>query len=447
MHDPFLHKVRETSAQAKTIGREAAIKHVMSLAGVSEDVANGFYDDVRRELGGEKFVVVNVFPEDVERFLSTGKLPQVYSERRKQIERAAGATTPITFAVLSKARKGNPDVAPCSIVLAGTENESVVVSGDAARIRSTSRLDYTANPSDVLYDWSDADDALASAAILALGPHEISGGLPQAMSHLKDEYRVYGPCHVLLTATLTPKNIRSIVVSDDEMAKKVRGWLNSVGRLVPVEVDATKVYLRMPFLEREEKDTPPEMDYQPMWLGIGDKVAMKPMASNPQLVGRVIDVANGKVSVQWSAGDRMIFGLQEALARLMPAPDEYDPTHGIESYSVSGMTKEASSKLVSLGVDPVDLYSVVFTMTPPLGSKPEEKMFVESMNGLGIDGEFVDGFAENEDLVYVPKRWFEANLPFGNRLVIDAAGGKPNIVVGAAPEYVLMPEFTDVFVE
>jgi hypothetical protein len=131
----------------------------------------------------------------------------------------------------------------------------------------------------------------------------------------------------------------------------------------------------------------------------------------------------------------------------MPAPDEYDTGETIEAYSLSGMTKEASSRLLSLGVDPVDLYSVVFTMTPPRGSKIEEASLSSAMENLGLDGEFVDGFAENEDAVYIPKRWFEASLPFGNRLIVDAAEGKPNIVVGAAPEYVLIPEFTDVFVE
>jgi len=447
MHDSFLHNVREKSEAAKKFGKAVAIRHVKSLASVDDSVAEAFYEDVKKELGAKKIVALNLFPEDVLEFVSTGKLTQTYSERRLQIEKAAGTNGPVVFAVLSKALKGNTEVGPCSIILGGVENEAVVVSGDAGRLRNASRLDYAPNPSDVLYDWADADDAMASSAILALGPHEMSGGLYQAMEHIRDDMKVYGPCHVMLAGKITPQNIKSIVVPDEKLASEVKARLDAIKRLAPIEIDASKIYMRMPFLEREEKDVPQlERDYQPVWVSVGEKVALKPMASNPMALGRVIDVANGKVSVEWSAGDRTIFGLQEALARLMPAPDE-EPMDDVKSYSVPGMTKEASSKLISLGVDPVDLYSVVFTMTPPRGSNVEEKNLTEAMSNLGVDGEFVDGFAENEDSVYVPKRWFEANLPFGNRLIVDASNGKPKIAVGIAPEYVLLPEFTDVFAE
>lgn len=447
MHDAFLHKVRESSSVAKDFGRSAAILHVCSLANVDEEVAGGFYEGVKKELGKNKVVAMNLHPEALIEFISTGKLVQVRSDRREQIERAAGATGPVTFAFLSKTRKGNMDQAPCSVVLSGIENEAVVVSGDSGRLRNPSRLDYAPNPSEVLYDWEHADEAMASSAILALGPHELSGGLSQAMEHIRDDYKIYGPCHVMLTGKISPENIKSIVVPDEKMVSEVRAALNAVKRLLPVEADGSRVFLRMPYLEREEKDSPPERDYEPMWISIGEEVALKPTASNPRALGKIIDIANGKVSVQWDDGDRTIFDLQEALVRLMPAPEGFEMPKGAEVYSLAGLAKEHASMLFSLGMDAVDLHSTVFANTPPIGSNVQEDAFKKAMEDLGVDGEFVDGFAEGEDAIYAPKRWFEASLPYGNRLVIDAFGGKPKIMAGSVPEYILLPAFTDVPIE
>lgn len=447
MHDAFLHKIRDNCKVAKDFGRHAAIRHVCSMARVGEDVATDFYEAVKKELGGKKVIALNLHPEDLLEFISTGRLPQVYSDRRKQIERAAGATEPVVFAFLSKTRKGNMDLAPCSVILAGVEEGAVVVSGDSGRLRNPTRADYAANPSEVLYDWDGADDAMASSAIMALGPHEISGGLSQAMEHIRDEQKIYGPCHVMLTGSVSPANIKAVVVPNEKLVSEIRAELSNMKRLLPVEVDGSRVYLRMPYLEREEKDSPPERDYAPVWISAGDDVALKPTASNPQASGRVIDVADGRVSVQWEGGDRTIFDLQEALVRLMPAPEAFQMPEASQVYSLSGMEKEDVSRLFSLGMDPVDLHSVVFANTPPRGSEVQENSFKKAMEDLGVEGEFVDGFAEGEDLTYEPKRWFEAGLPYGNRLVIDASGGKPRILAGQVPEYVLLHEFTDVPIE
>ena len=450
MHDPLLHKVRGKSVQASDYGRESAVRHVCSLANVSEDVADDFYEKVKDEMSRSKHIAVNLEPEALAEFLQTSRFPQVFSDRRKQIERAVGASSPVTFAFLSKTKRGNTRLAPCSVVLSGVEEHAVVVAGDAGRLRNPARGDYVADPSYVLYDWEHASDAMASASILALGPHELSGGLSQAMAHILDDTKVFGPCHALVLGSVSPQNIKSILVPDDETADEVRKLLVSIKRLAPVEADSSKVIVRMPFLERESReneDTHEEWDYQPMWIRVGDKVATKPMASNPQLLGRVIQIANGKPVVQWTNGDRSIFDLQEALMRLMPAPEASPMPDDAETYSLPGMDKGEVGLLLSSGVDPVNLYSVASTYAAPKTATVNESKFVEAMSDVGVDGEFVDGFAEDEDMVYVPWRWFEANLPFGNRLVVDLEGSSPKIGVGAVPEYVLLPQFTDVPIE
>ena len=446
MHDPLLHKVKASVQQAKEFGKKSAIEHVSKLARVPEDVAESFYETVKDSMR-DKYLSVNMQPDDLLDFLQTGKLPQVYSERRKQIEKAIGASPPVTFAFLSKSRKGNIDLAPCSLLLAGVEDSVVVVSGDSAKLRNPVRRDYAPDPSKVLYDWDSAADAMAASACMALGPHELSGGLPQALSQIKDETKVFGPCHVLVTKKLSPSNVRAVIVPNEKVANEIRMTISKVKRILPVEADGTRVYLRQPYLERErdEKDSPPRRDYEPLWILEGDEVAFKPTASSPQSIGKVVGVKEGRVSVQWADGDRTIFDLQEALARLMPAPHEFEMPDDATVYSLGGVDEDSVKLLLSSGIDPVDLHAVAHTFSSP--GEVEEKAFREAMADLGVGGEFVDGFAEDEDSVYVPSRWFEANLPFGNRLVIDLKGGRPKIAAGKAPEYVLLPEFTDVPIE
>ena len=164
----------------------------------------------------------------------------------------------------------------------------------------------------------------------------------------------------------------------------------------------------------------------------------------------ILDASGGKVAVEWKNGDRTVFDLAEALARLMPAPKLRPMVTGDVTYSLPGIDEESALMLDSMGHDPVSLFSLASTLVPPShGVKWSESEFIKAMVTLGIKGKFVDGFAKEEegDLAFIPKRWFEASLPYGERLVIDTVPGAIEIVAGRARDYMYLPEFTEVAVE
>jgi hypothetical protein len=187
----------------------------------------------------------------------------------------------------------------------------------------------------------------------------------------------------------------------------------------------------------------------PLFFSVGDAVAFKPSPTNPSSRGIVVNMADGKVTVEWEDANRTVFDVSEALARLMPAPQFPVASTGDVHYSLPGMTEDSIARLGALGFDPVDIYSAASVLVPPSDDVGlDEDALSGAMNALGIDGSFVDGFSLGPSgMAFEPSRWFEAPLPYETRFVVDISPGKVSVVVGEAPEHILMPEFTEVPVE
>jgi hypothetical protein len=449
----FVSRVRESSAKAKDAGRAEAVAHARKVGGLAEEAAASLYASVKEAFSKKTRIVLNVPPEDVSSFLSGGKLNQTYSERRAQVERAVGCfgLSPI-FALLTDKLEGNRSVAACSMILEGVSDRVVLVNGDAGRLRNPSRQDYKADPAEVLYSFEHKDDCRAAAAILALGPHELAGGPPQAVAEVLDDDKDYGVCHVLLFGGLSPSNVSKVVVPDEEALGCVRACLDKANRLVPVESSSRRVKVRNPGLERErfEPDAPFAQSPAMLHFAVGDRVACKPMASAPVALGTVLDMSDGRVVVQWDTMDRTVFDLVEALARLMDAPRMPQPKAGEVVYSLPGMGADTIALLASLGVDPVNLYAVASTRVPAREGEGMDEDFAKAMAAIDVPGKVVRGFAPAGDdsvLAFVPRKWFEARLPYGNRLVVDLTTKGPRIEAGEAPDYLLRPQYTDVPLE
>lgn len=441
----FLSKVRDNSSRASSSGKEDALLHVRSIRGEDESFAEALYSKAKEALGDLR-IVVNAVPKDVEAFLKGSPLRNTDSAEFAQARRALGIEETPLVGLLTSKPEGNRSAGEWSLVLSDVGDEAVLLSGDMGRVRNPTRGDFKPDPSDVLYSWEQATSCKASASIMALGSHELSGSIEEAIARLTDEDVDYGPCHVLLMGSVTPEKVSKLVVPDMEALREARSILDGVGRLLPVHVSTRTVRLRAPEWQHEEEDTPPRRNPSPLYLSEGDSVVLKPLASNGNASGVVTGVSGGKVTVEWQNGQRVAYDLFEALARLMPAPRSIPPVLGDVSYSLPGMTRKAFSILSALDIDPVDIYSVASTYTVPCEEVPvDEDRMTGVMRSMGIHGKFVDGFVPGEhNVAFVPHRWYEASLPYGNRLVIDLSSPRPKVVAGDAQDYLILPEFTQV---
>lgn len=446
----FLSRVKEGTNRAVVKGKEDAIRHVSKVSGMAPEKAERIYEAIQGRTPLR--VVVNATLEDARFFLKGDGLRQPCSDKTRQIESAMGCSglDPV-YGLLTDKEEGNRVLGDVSIVLGDVSESVVLVNGDAGRIRNPSRLDFRENPGDVLYSWEKAKECRASAALLAMEAHELASAPDMIVAELFDHGKEYGPCQALVFGGISPSDVSKIVVADQESLDSLRGLMGELRRLVPAEVSKRSVRIRAPLWQHEEVDSPTRARKpQALFFNVGDEVACKPTPSNPRATGIVLDASGGKVAIEWKNGERTVFDLAEALARLMPAPKLRPLLTGDVVYSLPGVDEDSAMLLDSMGYDPVSVFSLASTLVPPtLGVKWSESEFVKAMRTLGVNGKFVDGFAKEEegDVAFVPKRWFEASLPYGERLVIDTVPRSIKIVAGRAQDYMYMPEFTEVAVE
>lgn len=452
-YDEYINKIKENSQKSKNLLREQAIKHVANVSGSSEKDAECFFDGIKKIISEQKNnIIINSSLEDVLYFISHKKLPQNYSHRRIQIENALECRkmSPI-IALLSNKEIGDRKLGCCSIILSGLQNRSIIVNGDVGRVRNPSRKDFCENPIDILLSWENADYAMASSSIMSLGIRELSGGISNAISEILDEEKEFGPCNVLIFGGIRLEDISKIIVTDDISRNSIESAIEKIDRLIPIEISTKNPIIYRPFLDSEEKDSV-ENNIQPkmLYFSLGDRVSFKPSQENFVLFGNIIDMSNGTICVQWDDNNRTIFDMIEALSRLMPAPEEYNTVISQRIYSLPGMDEDTVSLLSYFGIDPVNLYSLISTfLLPNMKSRLEEKEIINALRKIGIDGKFVNGFSiKNEHgIAYSKNRWFEAKLPYGNKLIIEFIAGKTIILAGKTNKYVLLPEFTDVSIE
>jgi hypothetical protein len=446
----FISKVKNGTNNAVVKGREDAIRHVSKVSGMAPEKAEVIYNTVQGHVPLK--VVVNASLEDTISFLCGSGLNQPCSDKTRQIESAMGCSglDPV-YGLLTDKDEGNRVLGNVSIILGDVSENVVLVNGDAGRVRNQSRKDFRENPGDVLYSWEKAKECRASAALQAMEAHELSSAPEAIVAEMFDHGKEYGPCQALVFGGLSPTDVSKIVVADQESLDSLRAAMYDIKRLVPAEVSKRSVRIRAPMWQHEEVDSPTRVSKpQALFFSVGDEVACKPTPTNPRTTGIVLDASGGRVAIEWKNGDRTVFDLAEALARLMPAPKLRPLVTGDVVYSLPGVDEKSAMMLDSMGYDPVSVYSLASTLVPPSkGIKWSEQEFSKSMQTLGVKGKFVDGFAKEEkgDLAFVPKRWFEASLPYGERLVIDTAPGAIKIVAGRAKDYMYLPEFTEVAVE
>lgn len=447
----FVKKVAASSVLARNYGQSAACAYYARVMSATKPEAEAFYDAVKGALADNK-IVLNMSGVALSEFLAAGRFSpdhsrsdedrkfNNHSHKRSQAEKAMGCNglSPV-YASLTKGTEGDRQYGDCSVVLSGLGGEAVLVSGDTARLRNPSSPDYVPDASLVLYSMDDAADCRAAAAILALPESVLLAGPLAALDAIGSAGNEYGVCEAMLFGDVSASAISQITVESEASACGFRTRLASMGKLCPVVVSSRPITIYGRSADPE--GAPPRLSVPQKHFSMGDRVAMKPTASNPAVLGTIMDVSNGLVSVQWDDSQRAVYDMTEALMRVMSAPEPAKRVDGMVSYSLPGMDDATVIALSLLGIDPVTLYSMASHAKP---ASPEagwwQEPLLKSLAGMGINAYVAKGFAKNsgpDTLAFVPHKWLEARLPGGARLVMDVGDSGITIRAGDPEDYIL----------
>jgi hypothetical protein len=360
--------------------------------------------------------------------------------KRKQAEAVLGCDglSPIYASVTSKV-EGDRGYGNCSLVLKGIGERTAMVGGDILRVRNPARADYVSDPSLVLYSYEDMADCRAAAAMLAIPEAILLAGPDAVMKEVSSPDKDYGTCQSLVFGGIVASDVARIVTDSKSAANDIRAALRAAGRLLPVAVSESPITVYGGTREPED-EAPSRPSAQQMHFKAGDRVTMKPQPSNPVVLGTIMDVANGVITIQWDDSQRAVYDMAEALMRVMTAPSAESRVDGMVVYSLPGMSDESALALSTAGVDPVTVYSVVSHARPasPAADWWKENL-LKSLADLGLNAHKVRGYVRNDGPTaeaFLSKDWIEAKLPGGARLVIDVSSDNARIEAGEAEDYV-----------
>jgi len=443
----FISKVKEGASKAKDHGKNEAIAHYINMTGAPQEEAEAFYYSVKGICASSK-VVLNVSPTNFMIFMAGNDYKPLFESpellgkfnanalKREQAERAIGCygLSPI-YASMTLTAEGDVDYGKCAIQLDGIHENTIFICGDSFRFRNQTRPDYLAESSLALYPWGDREDCKATSIITSMSKHELNGGPAVALNTILEGQKEFGRCEALIFAPISPKNVVEVVTPSEETAKTLRKATLKLGKLVPIAISKLGTQIVSPGADKEGPDEPAMKIMPQRHFCAGDRVATKRTASQPHLLGTIVDISNGTITVDWDNQQRDILDLTEALMRIMEAPKEQSTRQGMVVYSLPGMSDETVLILNAAGVDPVSLYSIATHYQAPSGKTSLENV-VTSVSSLGIQAKIIKGYVPGEKEAFVPKEWVEAKLSNGARLVIDIQLEKPMIMTGEVEEYI-----------
>lgn len=449
--DAFLAKVSTGTNDAKNFGKASAINHYMEMTGAESEEAEAFYEMVKTECSKCR-IVINLTSSSLVRMLADGGYSPVvedsdsgkfnhYVQKRKQAEKIIGCDelSP-AYANVTFLKEGDRKYGECAVELADISDAAILICGDSLRLRNPTRADYVDDPTLILYDFSHLADCKAASIICAMSRNDLSGGPSNALESMRNSLtKEAGCCEALIFKPVMPSNIAGVTAFDEPNAVRIRKILAKMGVIVPVHVSDNVPKVSNPHSDSEEKDDPKKENAIQLHFGISDRVALKPMPSHPRLVGNIVDVSDGNVTVQWDNNTRTIYDMPEALMRLMAAPSAESQDSDIRIYSMPGMDNETLSVLSASKVDPVSLYSLISHHRPPCnGATGNIEALVKALQDIGIGTREIHGFVESDgDEPFETRAWLESELTNGARLVIDVSHDRLIIRAGDADDYVV----------
>ena len=441
----FMERVKENSNKAVSYGKDAAVAYFQSLTNSSKKEAEDFYMSVRSAYESPR-VVANTSVENLIAFLETGIWAQGeadgdaqdYSQKRTFFSSKIGVD-PVAYASITLRPSGDRRFGPVSVTLNGVRGVTACLAGDVLRSVDPARPDYIDDPMLAFYDWEDVADCKASSSILSMPSGRILQGTASVMQDILDGVE-FGRAEAFIFGELSTKNSGKIVVATIEEAENIREALESVSKLAPIYVEPQRDQVVDPWGKNTSERVPEKLSKPMRYLAVGDMVVTKSMASSAtRKTGQIIDASDGVVTVQWEDSTRSVWGLPEAMARLMPAPKKAKEKTGLTGYILDGMDDRTARLLSAYGYDPVSIYAFVSHAKPaaPM-AKGWIRPMLEKLEDMGIKASKTSGFRETRtgNIAFLEHEWFEARLPDHCRLIIDVGADDLRIVAGDAEEYV-----------
>ncbi len=450
--DKFIQKVKDNAHDAIEYGKKTAIAHYVNMTGADEAEGEAFYLAVKA-IASESKVVLNLSATSLLVFMASNEYkpmfenPEMmnrfnhYAGKREQAERALGCfgLSP-TYASITFLEEGDRGYGKCAMKLEDVSDSAVLICGDSFRVRNPSRPDYVADANLILYPFAAMQDCKAASIITSMSKHDFAAGPARALESILDPEKEFGRCEALIFKKVTPDNVAEIVAASTDASKTIRKILMRMGKMIPVVTCRNDGEIISPATEKETDDDPIVKNSKQEHFCVGDRVATKPTAQHPKVIGTVMDISNGQITVQWDNKEaRSMFDMVEALMRLMSAPEQGPVHKGMVVYQLPGMNEETVMTLSASGIDPVSLYSMASHFKPAANNaKGSLEKMIDSMAALGLHGNVIKGFIpsdEGED-AFKHHEWIQAKLPSGERLIIDFDANKLIINVGDTEDYI-----------
>lgn len=452
--EKFIQNVKDNAPKAIAFGKNLAIKHYMAMTGADEAEGDAFYHGVKA-LCSKARAVLNISASNLLLFMVDNEYKPIaespelsakfnhFAAKREQAERAMGCfgLNP-AYASITFLEEGDWGYGKCAMTLDDIANDAVLLCGDSFRLRNPTRIDYVADPNLVLYPFSALDDCKASSIIIGMKQHDLAAGPAEALSNIMDDSQEFGRCEAIIFKTVTPRNVIEIVAHSEETAKTIRKILMRMGRVMPVATSTDEPKIIYAPADKEMDDEPATKNVPQKHFTLGDRIMTKRTANHfqPSILGTIIDVANGNITVQWDNEERSIFDMGEALFRLMDAPKQAETGKGMIVYNLPGMDDQTVLILSGSGIDPVSLYSLASMHNPASDALSGAlQNMIKSMSNLGLHGSVVVGYAptDGEESAFGSKQWIEAKLQTGARLIVDLSPEGMKIIAGDSEDYIL----------
>lgn len=440
----FLKKVKDNSQKSVAFGKDMAVEYFQKITNASRKDAENYYVAVRSSYSSLK-VVANTSGENIIAFMETGVWAASethgdagkYAGKRESFSEGLGIK-PSAYASITHRASGDRRFGPVSVSLNGVHEMTACLAGDVLRSLDPSRPDYIADPMMAFYSWDDVADCKASSSILSMPSGRILQGTASILQDIIDGVE-FGRAEAFVLGEMSTRNLGKVVVCSTEEAASLRASLEHLSMLVPIYVDSHRDQIVDPWAKRTEEHESEKPSPPMRYLAAGDMIVTKPMASSVVKYGQILDVSDGIVTVQWEDSTRSIWGVSEAMARLMAAPKKPKEKTDLTGYVLDGMDDRTARLLASYGYDPVSLYSMISHAKPaaPMATGWIRPM-LEKLESMGIKASKTSGFRETRrgNIAFLKHEWFEARLPDHCRLVIDVNFDELRIVAGDVEEYV-----------
>jgi hypothetical protein len=434
--DEFMKNVGKTGSKACEYGKYSATTHYSHVSGCSESEAEALYLSVKLAVS-DAVVALRCKVQDVKQIVASQRLGCLVDRQNAKRNLAEKLMNIDDFGTIYADCRNSEDpiCGECLFVLSNVK-EAVCFNGELARLTNSEREDYVIDPSLLLYPIENMADCKAASIVGSIPLRDAAMGSDRILAMIVDRTYEVGHAQVMMFAEPKLDDVESITASAHEDVVSVRRGISELGFLIPVHLSVSGHEGHFPKTGTDmhfEKDDRSKESARPIYMRVGERIAMKPLPTQPRKLGRIVGCDGSMVSVHWDDDTKGIYDSAEALMRLMPAPQTdlvrpMVPGHGLD---------EVSSHILGMnGIDPDVLYSMLSYLKPAAASSGWKERVLDGLARFGLSAQEIKGFKPTS-YSFEPAEWIEAGLWSGDRLVVDMSPTSLAIEVGDADDYIV----------